>query len=132
MMSCPQDRPVSTELPETTSVLLSPSDLEGRAQDQVNIDNAQLQGSASHQEESPQDMTWKVSFLLGILAFILCLLFTLADMTNGLAVGLFARIGIFSFHCLPFYWVILVDDCFLVSQRILKTWLADNLRIHCE
>ena len=130
MMSCPQL--ASTEVQEATSVLLSPSDLEGRARDQANMDTAQLQGSGEHLGESPQDMSWKVSFLLGILAFILCLLFTLADMTDGLAAGLFARIGTFSFHCLPFYWVILVDDCFLVTKRIVRTWLADNLHIYCD
>ena len=98
MMSCSQDRAASTELPETTCVLLSPSDLEGRAQDQVNMYTAKLQGSTAHLGESPQDMTWKESFLLGILAFIICLLFTLADMTNGLFIGLFLLMIAFWFQ----------------------------------
>ena len=104
-----QDHPVPTENPEPTFVL-HPNNLEGRAQGQA---------------QSNRDTSWKVTFLFGILASIICLIVTITDMKNGVAVGGFVRVNILANYCLPFYWVMVVEECYLVSRRIVRTWLAD-------
>ena len=82
--------------------------------------------------ESDPETAWRASFLIVILAFIGCLIFILADMKNGQAPFVIERIIILSYYCLPFYWVILVEECYLVSKRIIRTWLADYFSIYFD
>ena len=114
----------------TTSVF-SPSNLEGM-KPQARLGTEQMGGNGERPGESRQETSWKISFLLGIISFILCLLFAIADMKNGLAVAVSARLTIIAYYCLPFYWVILVEECYQVSKRIARTWLAEYLSIYYD
>ena len=83
-------------------------------------------------KESAQEISWKVSFIIVFFSFLIGFIFILADMKNGLAVGVFERLIIFAYYCLPFYWVILVEECYLVSKRIVRSWLSENFSIYID
>ena len=70
--------------------------------------------------------------MIAILAFIGCFIFILSDVKKGLAFGVIERLTILSCYCLPFYWVLLVEECYLVSKRIVRTWLADYCSIYFD
>ena len=93
---------------------------------------AQPHESGEQPGESSQENSWKASFMIAILAFIGCFIFILSDVKKGLAFGVIERLTILSCYCLPFYWVLLVEECYLVSKRIVRTWLADYCSIYFD
>ena len=38
----------------------------------------------------------------------------------------------FLFQCLPMYWVLMVDDCYQLTRRRTKTWLANTFSIYWD
>ena len=118
-------QPVQAEHQDPT--LVAPSCL---TEDHLNV--AQLQDSIEQPEESFQITSWKASFLIVTLTCTLGFICILADMRNGLAVGVLERLLILAYYCLPFYSVILVEECFLVSKRIVRTWLSDHFAIYFD
>ena len=82
--------------------------------------------------ESAQETSWKASFLIVFFSFMIGFIFILADMKNGLAIGVFERLLILAYYCLPFYWVLLVEECYLVSKRIFRSSLADYFSIYFD
>ena len=125
---------LSASSPEVaTNAVISPSNFEARMpHSQARMDTEQAEGNGEPPGKSRQETSWKISFLLGIIAFILCLIFAIADMKNGLAVSVSVRLGIIAYYCLPFYWVILVEECYQVSKRIARTWIAEHLCIYYD
>ena len=100
--------------------------------EQPNENSEEPHGNGKQPGESSQESLWKSSFLIAILAFSLCFIFTILDMQNGLAIAVVERLLRLNYYCMPFYWVILVDECFFVSKRILRTWLADYFSIYFD
>ena len=82
--------------------------------------------------ESSQEILWKASFLVVIFSFTLVFIINIVDIKNELAINLAERLNILIHYCLPFYWVILVDECFFVSKRLVRTWLAEYCSIYFD
>ena len=122
-LSVNEEVELQPEHQETFSV--APSSL---TEDRLNV--AQLPDNGEHPVESFQETPWKAYFLIASLTFTLGFISIVVDMKNGLAVGVMEKLLILAYYCLPFYLVILIDECFLVSKRIVRTWLSDHFAIY--
>ena len=111
--------------------VVSPSS-EGIPQVEDQSNETQQHDNGEQSGDSAQETSWKASFLIAIFSFTLGFIFTIVDMKNGVAIGVVERLNILAHYCLPFYWVILVDECYLVSKRIVRTWLAEYCSIYFD
>ena len=111
--------------------VVSPSS-EGIPQVEDQSNETQQHDNGEQSGDSAQETSWKASFLIAIFSFTLGFIFTIVDMKNGVAIGVVERLNILAHYCLPFYWVILVDECYLVSKRTVRTWLAEYCSIYFD
>ena len=85
-------------------------------------------------ENTRQKMFERVSFSIGIAFFLDVMIFFTSDTRDKgyIRQVMLTRFYRFMVECMPMYWVLMIDECFSISLRRTKTWLADNLKIYLD
>ena len=100
-----------------------------RSQDVSTPSSGQDQILASNVQHFMQKMFLKISFTTGIAFFIFLLVSKITKMQSSWALLIISRIIIYVYDCLPMYWLLMIEECFNLSCRRSKAFLAEKLRI---
>ena len=82
----------------------------------------------------PANLTWRkmipVTEFSAVLVFlIICMIIILMDSKSSILTQVVHKGFEYVLKCLPMYWVLIIDDCYLKSMRITKAFLAERFQI---
>ena len=114
-----------TDIPMSQHQVIRSQDVSTPSSDQDHI-------LASNVQHFMQKTFLKVSFTTGIAFFIFLLVSKITKMQSSWALLIISRIIIYVYDCLPMYWLLMIEDCFNLSCRRVKAFLAEKLHIYLE
>ena len=85
--------------------------------------------SPSSSPTKPKDQSSKMSFAFLVLIAIVIIVYTVFGQKSFKVLYILTRLV---FQCLPMYWVLMVDECYELSRRRIKTWLADIFQMYWD
>ena len=76
-----------------------------------------------------QDLT---EFSTGLIVFIIIMIVIFMDSRSSVLAQVVRKGFEYVLKCVPMYWVLIVDDCYLISLRKTKTFLAERFQIYFD